>query len=726
VKYLHYQSESVNAAPAAVAEEGIAMESPSGGLRKRLPVVCACAWLAACSGGAGGAGPDPGPGPGSPGSALAQFATCEDLRGAIVADAGRKIELQADRLRSDGYVVARDVDFAGPVPAPGAPAPDEGGGPDDFTDTNVQVEGVDEADVVETDGAHVYLLHEQRLLVLDSFPPEATALRSELAIEGSPAGMFVVAGRALVLSHVSDAGELGGDDACRYIGVPLPEPVVRARDVFVPCGPPFTKLTLVDLTGDSPRVAREIYLEGYYTAARRHGGRVRVVVQRGWGLPVGVPEPWSSIWESGPPASREEFIERVDAWEAAALAALEASSLAEWLPAQKERVGGSLVDVPSSCSDVHVPPPGLAGDGASTIFALDMSADDGAVRDTLVMGGAAQVYANLDTLVLGQPDWSWYDAGEDTDRTSVHVFALPEESLETGYLASGFVPGTPLSQLSFDVRDGIVRVATTLTSRELTAPEAPPTASRVTTLRVEAESLVVVGSTADLAPGERIFSARFLGDRAYLVTFLQIDPLFVIDLADPAAPRVLGEVELPGFSEYIHPLGTDHLLTVGRDADADGRARGVALRIFDVSSPAAPSLEHVQLLPGEGWSPAESDHLAFTFDARLGLLALPYNRYDGSYRSSLVLLDVDAATGFSVRGEIDHGGTGAEPCPPDGLVPCGTDVEMRRGLFIEDAVYSISNAAVVVNALADLATPVAQVDLPSSTGPLPEPIPLRE
>jgi uncharacterized secreted protein with C-terminal beta-propeller domain len=359
-----------------------------------------------------------------------------------------------------------------------------------------------------------------------------------------------------------------------------------------------------------------------------------------------------------------------------------------------------------------------------------MTTDAGPVREALVMGGAVQVYASLDTLLLGQPDWSWYDAGEATDRTAVHVFSLPAESLETGYLGSGFVPGAPLSQLSFDVRGGVVRVATTLTSRTAASPDAPPpTASRITTARIEGQSLVVVGSTPDLAPGERIFSARFLGDLAYLVTFRQIDPLFVVDLADPAAPRVLGEVELPGFSEYIHPLGSGHLLTVGRDADTDGRTRGVALRIFDVSDPAAPSLSHVQLLPGEGWSPAESDHLAFTFDTRLGLLALPYSRYDGPYRSSLVLVGVDATTGFSLRGEIDHDGIGPGACPgPELPEPCFSSAEMRRGLFIEDAVYSISTAAVVVNALADLTTAVAEVELPAppSVGPPPEPLPVRE
>jgi hypothetical protein len=689
----------------------------------------ALAWSVGCSGG-GSAGPSA-PGPAAPANALAQFATCDELRGAIVEDGRSKISLQAERLRRDGYFVVRDDNVSGPTPAPGIPPPSEFA-PDDFTDTNVQVPGVDEADFIETDGANLYLLQGEELVTLDSFPPEATALRSQLVIEGSPAGMFVADGRAVVLSHVYDAGELGGDDACRYFGSPLPTPLVGApaSDVFVPCGASFTKVTLVDLSGAEPQVTREIFLEGAYAAARRHGSRVRVVVQRGWGLPPGVPEPWTTIWSPAPPASQAELAERVDAWEAQALAAIEESALDEWLPAMRERVDGDLVDLPASCSDVHVPAPRLAGDGATRIFALDMSQDDAPVRDTVVLGGALQAYANVDTLVLSQPDWSWYDAGESTDRTALHVFAIPADSLETIYRASGFVPGTPHSQFSVDVRGGIVRVATTVAARELDDPELPPTSSRVTTARVEGDELVAVGSSGDLAPGERIFAARFLGDRVYLVTFRQIDPLFVIDLADPAAPTVLGEVELPGFSEYIHPLGDAHLLTVGRDADADGRTRGVALRIFDVSNPTAPALSHVELLPGEGWSPAESDHLAFTFDTRTGLLALPYTRYDAEYRSSLVVIGVDEASGFTPRGEIDHDGLVTLPCPirPDEPGGCSSFADMRRGLFIEDWVYSVSTAGVQVHGLEDLATPLAEVRLPDSigSGPGPEPLPAQE
>ncbi len=139
------------------------------------------------------------------------------------------------------------------------------------------------------------------LVILRSFPPEATAIAERVTIEGSPIAMFVDGGRALVLSQVYDTGDLGGDDRCTTIGPPLPvfAPVDPLSDLVPPlvpvCASPFVKLTLFDLTGDAARTARELYVEGYYVGARRHGDRVRAIVQRDWGVAPGIPEPWSFI-----------------------------------------------------------------------------------------------------------------------------------------------------------------------------------------------------------------------------------------------------------------------------------------------------------------------------------------------------------------------------------------------------------------------------------------------
>jgi hypothetical protein len=566
--------------------------------------------------------------------------------------------------------------------------------------------------VVETDGDRLYLLHQGALLALAAFPPATTALAERIAIEGTPLGMFVADRRALVVSTVYDGGELGGDPRCDTIGPPFPtSPLIEPWRDFsptFPCQSSFVKLTLLDLTSTPARTVRELYVEGWYVAARRHGGRVRVVVQRDWGLPAGVPDPWERIWSPAPPSSEAELAARVDAWERTALAAIDASTLADWLPAERERVGGTLVERALTCEHARVPPAGQAGHGTSLVMGLDMSVDDAPVEDTLLLGSASQVYANGETLVLAHPEWQAEPLDGAGSRTALHVFALPADSLATVYRGSGFVPGTLLSQFAVDARGDVLRVATSFASGER-----QQNVTRVTTLRLENDALATLGATGDLAPGEQFLGARFLGDRAYLVTFLRVDPLFVVDLSDPAHPTVLGEVELPGFSEYLHPLDPQHLLTIGRAADDQGRTLGVALRIFDVGDDAAPRLTHEHLLPNDAWTPAETDHLAFTFDTRLGLLALPVNRYLPSDRATLQLLAIDAIAGIELRGTIDHGGAGIVPCaPPFESEGCATYTAMQRGLFIDDVVYSISTAKVQAHGLDDLATPLASVTLP--------------
>ena len=670
------------------------------------------------SSGSGGAPP-----PGHPSGRLSRFDNCGELLATIRQDARLKVSIQADQLREQGAWV-REGGGEPPIFSPGPePMPVDDGAPDDFTDTNVQVAGVDEADVLETDGQRIFLLHGSELIVAAAWPPSALAVSSRLALEGSPVGLFVDGDRAAIVSSIWDDGRLGGDDSCGGLGGPLPRPMLLEGDVGAPiaCGTPFTKITLADLSDGAPRVTREVYVEGYYSGARRHGDAVRVITQRGWGSPITVPEPWVTLWGTEPPADEAAFDARVDQWKEQALAAIDQSSLDGWLPAIAEsRPGGGLGESALACSDVHIPAAGVGEDGSSSIVALDLDDPTAEIRSTLVMGGASTVFASLDTMVLVSPQWGAFAQGEESDRSALHLFALA--GFETNYQASGFVAGQTPSSFALDTADGILRVATTVTTLDQSGTSTE-TSNRITTLRAAGEGLEVVGATPDLAPGERIFGVRFLGDLGYLVTFRQIDPLFVIDLADPAAPTVLGEVELPGFSEYIHPLGDGHLLTIGRDADETGRTRGVALRIFDVTDPTAPRLAHVELLAGEGWTPAETDHLAFTYDSRLGLLALPFNRWHPNWAASLLLYDVDPDAGFRQVAEIlDPGPVGGPDCIASDVAVCGPQAEMRRGLFIEDHVYAWSTTSLRTHALADPAAPVAVVPLPDLYGAGPEPV----
>lgn len=659
--------------------------------------------LAACGGGGGSGGTDA-PAPAT--AALSQAADCDDLLESIRADAREKIRVQADELRIRGWL------YAGgglpPVQATAAPAPAATPAaapspPRDATDTNTQVPGVDEADVVEIDEARIYLLRDSELLMLPATPPDALTLGERVPIEGFALGMFVSSGRGLVVSSVADDGTLGGDPRCDAIGMPFPTTAVRS------CTSSFVKLTLLDLVATPVRVVREVYVEGSYVAARRHEMRARVIVQRNWGAPPGVADPWETLNGLERPGDEVAFRARVDAWEAAALATIDESPLDAWLPSMRERVGDALVDRPLDCTDVHVPPAGHAQHGTTLIVGLDLARVEAPLEDTTLLGLASQIYANESTLVLTYPEWQAAPFGNATSSTALHLFAIPTESLDAPYLGSGFVPGDVLSQFSVDVRDDVVRVATTFT-RFLESQSV----TRVHTARLRDGTLEIIGATGDIAPGEALQSARFLGDKAYLVTFFRIDPLFVVDLADPAHPTVLGEVEIPGFSTYLHPLDDRHLLTIG-----EGALGEVSLQIFDVGEPTAPLRLHVRDLPRDFSSPARWNHLAFTYDPRLGLLALPVNDYSSGWAQqpdapALQLYSIDPVAGIALRGMVRHDPASPIMCPPpyDWEGGCFTHEAMERGLFIGDVVYSIGNHEIRAYELDDLSSYLARVELP--------------
>jgi uncharacterized secreted protein with C-terminal beta-propeller domain len=346
-----------------------------------------------------------------------------------------------------------------------------------------------------------------------------------------------------------------------------------------------------------------------------------------------------------------------------------------------------------------------------------MSLDDLDTSESVyVLGSPSVIYASHDALLLTQDDWRWSGVSFASEhRTIVHELAI--EGASTDYVGSGVIAGGVHDQFSLDEVDGVVRVAVT-EERYVDGRGdvwVPPTIQdRVVTLTAKDGELVEVGATPAMAEGERIFSVRYVGDRAYVVTYRQIDPLFVVDLSDAAHPAVLGEVEIPGFSTYMHPIADDHLLTIGRYVDpVSGADEGLALQIFDVSDPSAPA--QVQSHVIGGYSSAEWDHKAFVFDPVSSLLAVPVDSYDVTFESSLRLFHVSIEDGFAEAGTIDHSGLFGECVSQQDdylAYTCSYSSSMRRGLFIDDYVYAVSYGGLTAHALTDVSAPVASISLP--------------
>ncbi|WP_438017182.1 beta-propeller domain-containing protein [Sorangium sp. So ce315] len=802
--------------------------------------------------------PPDGPQSESQSAALQRAQSCDDLEALLKQDALTKMNAQVDamiasyavygEIRGGGGVIGVDnglpggvgaspnqgADPSAPSPAPsggeapsggdGSGAADEGGGTPTYSDTNTQVAGVDEADIVKTDGNNIYVLHGQSFYTLAAWPASSLAVGSSLAIEGQPREMFVADDKVVVYSDVNgasiyekagveprpayydyvlvdsmvgggvarpvpggagtpdtppeapgsgggstpmepsggdtpvppdgggaddpDAPDAGADEpdtpasgggaddpdapasdgepsdpdapaddvpgggptAPTPIGEPLPddagEPWVYA---------PLTKLTVLSLAGGAPGVIKELYFEGSYTSARRAGEDVRTVLNGGAHGPALV------YW----PESLVEYPETAEAWAAAFeqlraenTAIIEAAPLSTWLPYRFEKEGDTVTELGASCADFYVPGAGTTSYGLTQIESIDLGDLDETPASTSIIGATDTVYSSHDALYVAARGWqqpaSPGAAGEPfivSDVTHLHKFDLTTDPSQPRYVASGSVPGHILNQFSLDEHNGKLRVATTAI-----VPAEPrwTTSNSVFVLEAQGADLARVGAVTDLAPGEHIRSARFFGDRGYVVTFLQVDPLFVLDLSDPAAPSVTGELKIPGFSEYLHPLGDGHLLAIGRDADDSGRVTGLALQIFDVTDPSAPAQVHKETIEGPyASSEAEHNHKAFTYYGERGVLAFPlvsYDRTTGAVASTLELFNVDIEDGFSRLGAVDHSGFFTTPTP--GCYYYGS-ADVRRGLFIEDYVYSISHGGVLVNALDDLATPVASVALPA-------------
>jgi hypothetical protein len=704
---------------------------------------------------------------------LQRASDCDDLLTKIQNDAIAKLKLTVERtkrelatgIRGGGTPgIALDAGSAARPPLSdgvggsgnaGSPTPTRGESqdgddaaeapttPTTASGTNTQVAGVDEADFVKVveSGKSIFLLHGNTLRKLKSWPARETALVGEpLVIEGSPSEMFVTeSGKVVVFSALNTYGDKpfspGADVAC-------------ARDA---CGSSFgastLKITIASAASAVPVVERELYYDGSYVSSRRYAAGasdvVRAVIQADSKF-SGLFSPevdWHDAW--GRAYDDATVIAQLDAWQARTIDDIRGTALSDWLPGAQERIpGGALTPLAPRCGDYFVPVAGVADYGLTHVVSLDLARPTSPVGGVTILGATSTVYSNAAQLVLAQPDYRW-NGGVDfgvagLQQTALHVFSL--SAAATDYLASGWVPGhLPLRNPQFGIdvaADGVIRVATTGQVRDVpaNAPTEPTfwraqhTENYVITARASGSQLAVVGKTPKLGhEGESVYAARFVGDRAYVVTFRQTDPLIVVDLKNAAAPSVLGEIEIPGFSEYMHPLDQNHVITVGQSA-----SWGIQLQLFDVTNPK--SIPAPKLLDlGSGSSSAVSyQHKAFTFFD--GVLAIPVSGYatsgfSGGYRAALQLVRVDATAGFTHLGTVDHAplyasnGAGVQcgRCDMNACYDyaCSYAPEVRRGHFVKSEgatyVYSFSHAGVLVNDLADLAQPVARVGLPVPT-----------
>jgi hypothetical protein len=682
-------------------------------------------------------------------AALVALRTCDDVDDAVRGAAKRamkvllasKLEDTLQRLEDgDCYVHGGWAD-AGVAVEDSAGA--GGSGPSAVSETNNQVEGVDEADFVKNDDGHIYVLADGALQIVEAWPAADARVVSRTELQHAPQRMFVAGDRALVFmskrqpmqtTESYDDWWYDRDDECTY-----------GYDCDFTGDGNATELALYDIADRSaPRLVRTIELSGSYLSARRIGSAVHVMVYdepellrtlaivpeelEDDGACTGTDAMGNMEVAAGDDERAKDLFA---ALERTNLAAIEAAPIAELSGSVSDTLAGQDAVSRDPCQGFYDSPL-VDGTSLLSLVSLDLQSDDAAQISTIIsLAGAT--YASSDAYYVAVRQRAggggWYaDFGDVAEASTVHQFALAGPN--NTYVASGLVKGRVLNQFAMDEHAGHLRIATTTGH----VPD-PAVHSTLSILEREGGDLKTVGVVDDVAPTEDIRSVRFQGDRGYVVTFKKTDPLFVFDLADPEHPEIVGELKIPGFSTYMHPLDADHLLAIGFEAADQGDFayfQGLQLQVFDVSDPATPTLAHKTTIGTRGSSSeAATNHLAFSFFAPRETLAVPVTVCEGTSGtgsdfgtmtfSGVQLYRVTTDSGFSLTGEVGHpyvdpyyesdGGYGVgQACSS-----WWTDAQsmVKRTVFMDDFVYSISERRIKVSDLRDLSEDVADVALVS-------------
>lgn len=675
---------------------------------------------------------------------LETFASREDLSNFLYGDMqelykhdfGQPIE-RMYRINKNGWVSGGDFrEFFSTTTSNGVVTLDTA---TQVSGTNNQVASVDEADQLKSDGQYIYWLTGSDLVIVDSWPVEELSVVSRTRIDGKPLVQFLDGDRLMVISsHDGYDGE---------------SPLWRSR----------VQVTVLDVSDRAhPEVIDETRLDGEFQRALMVGSQVQVAVKnsistRIWNgfypiwhtndglraLPVSdtiisltsnTPAPTVDMVSGAftsfgmpifaPPVSpwdpqrtmvetRTEFedytevktVTTFESWDDYNTRVFRGSDPLDLVfPGRFQRSGAAGAEwlrtgLVSDADDIVRPPNRDVLNNMVTVATFHLDAAEPATSvDT------ASIFTGWQTFIYQSQDHLYVTNTEhnSSEKTVVHQFLV--EPTQITVTARGEVPGAALNQFSMDEYAGHFRIATNYWNQGLK--------NNLFVLDTEGETLDITGQVIDLAPGERITSARFLGDRGYVVTFRQTDPLFVFDLSNPTDPQLLGELVIPGFSEYLHPLGTDYLIGIGQDGTWSG---GLQVSLFDVSAGHEPKLIHRQdVTASAGWwsdwnrtdiGGWQFDHHAVSFFADEGILAIPY-RHQVSYLlrdlgysgNRLLVLHVDK-TGIQKLGEIEH------------------DHPIQRSLRIGDGLYSVSDNTIKVHALNDPFLQLGEVSLDPQVDP---------
>lgn len=523
-----------------------------------------------------------------------------------------------------------------PVNAESLPA---GASTPGYSTTNVQEAGVDEPDVVKSDGSRIVSITDGVLRVVDAASHRVTGALDLTMYAGWQGATMLVSGNAALVIFGSYP----------YATVDPRISTPRPAGPYWPSGP--STYLFVNLAG-TPSVFGSLRASGSYLAARLIGSTVRLVAASRPDLVL--------------PSSGTTDAERL----ASNRAAVQRASLDAWLPTYTLTSGGITARHQVPCQQISHPA-GYTGASMITVYTIDISHSRPAADPVTVVGDGDTVYATDSSLyVASNPVGACCLAPPSAELTQLHRFDLTRSGAPT-YLGSGQVPGQLIDQYALSDYAGHLRVATT-------TGMGPDESNGVYVL--DAATLRITGRVDGLDRGESIFAVRYLGPMAYVVTFRQVDPLVVLDLHDPTAPRRTGELVMSGYSDYLHDAGQGRLIGVGQQTNAAGIVGGTLVSLFDVGDPAAPR-RVAQVARSDAGSEMRLDPHAFLYWPPTGLIVVPMTTWQQTATRALVVRL--QGTSLSTIGVISN---------PAGASAQTTDGGIQRALITDGSLWTLSDS----------------------------------
>ena len=575
---------------------------------------------------------------------LQPFDTCETV-------------LQYFKDQAPEYLIERVATAAASPPKPGrqirrARLPQRGQSAPAYSRTNVQEAGIDEPDIVKTDGKRIVAVARARVHLIDANDGKMK-LRKTLP-DTTVRNLFLSGDRLLVF---------GGQESWRS------ESEWRSADQRA-------VLAMYDISNLSdPKLIASLTIDGEVLDARLAGTQVRVVTA-------------SSPEVDAPSPAYEQNGDITEKSKLQLREAVANSKVDDWIPGYTLRDGagtqmskGRLVD----CAQLARPDV-FSGLDTVAVSSFDIGSALESRKTVGVIAGGQQIYASNTSTYVSTTEWS-SDGSPAT--TNLHKFVTAKSGAIT-YTGSGVVPGTLLNQYAMSEYDGVLRVASTVSERRGWVNSRQVTEGVVTTLHEQDGALRQLGQVGGLGreDNESIQAVRFIENRGYVVTFRQTDPLYVLDLRDAAAPKVLGELKIPGYSGYLHPVGENLLLGVGQSGSEqtpDGQT-GVQFSLFDISDPSEPRRIDKQTYGG-GAAAAEFDPKAFLHWQPRNLIIAPtylHGDHQGRGAFSGVVLLRATEKGLTELGR---------------LATADAHGNVNRSLVIGDTVYLLSDQALQANSL---------------------------